>query len=148
MALFQVESYSPKDVLIFFDNKQLTGFSKGDFITVDRNEKAFDTIRGVAGEVCVTGQPDKSGRIRITLRQTASSNHFLTYRMIDQDLNTGIIPTSNITITDPSGSLMVTCSNCFIEEFPEVSLGGSQNDKEWVFFAQEITYDYEFIKTF
>ena len=73
--------------------------------------------------------------------QTAQSNLLLAAiqaKQDDMELEEDI--SSNFVIYDPSGSVLATGVNAWLQELPQVELGRDQNSKTWIFGCERLEY--------
>lgn len=70
-------TYSPKDVVITYAGRILTGLVEDSFVEVSRDTDSFSDEVGADGEVVRTLSSDQRGIIRVVLQQTSMSNDVL-----------------------------------------------------------------------
>lgn len=73
--------------------------------------------------------------------QTSLSNQMLSAIQAKQDnmeLEEDI--SSNFVIYDPSGSVLATGINAWLQELPQIELGRDQNSKTWIFGCEKLDY--------
>lgn len=139
MAMFQ--QYSPKDVVCSWNGIAITGFSPDSFLRLQRTSPLVNQVVGAGGDVALTRNADKTGTIEIELMQTATSNLRLAAIYAEQqvmELEDNI--SSNFIIYDPSGSVLATGRNAWLQELPHVELGADQNSKTWTFGCENLDY--------
>lgn len=137
MSMFQ--QYSPKDVVCSWNGIAITGFAPDSFLRLQRNSDLVTPVVGAGGDVALTRNADKTGTIEIELMQTAESNQYLNALYAKQEnmeLELGIA--SNFIIYDPSGSVMATGVNAWLQALPDVELGADQNSKVWTFGCEKL----------
>lgn len=69
--------YSPKRVLLTFDEIGITGFAEGTFVKVMQTKDSFSVAPDADGGGCMVLEGDESGSIEFTLHQSSPSNAFL-----------------------------------------------------------------------
>ncbi|CCA66277.1 conserved hypothetical protein [Erwinia phage phiEa116] len=139
MSLFQ--QYSPKDVVCSWNGIAITGFAPDSFLRLQRTSALVTPVVGAGGDVALTRNADKTGTIEIELMQTATSNLRLAAIYAEQqlmELEENI--SSNFVIYDPSGSVLATGRNAWLQELPQVELGADQNSKTWTFGCENLDY--------
>lgn len=132
-------NFSPAQVGINWGGIPFTGFAADTFITVSRNSPNSNTEVGADGSVGHTVVADKTGTIEVTLMQTSVTHRYLSAIQLAQD-SSGDLYRANMTVVDPSGGFICKAIGVHIQEPPEVSLGGDQNEKTWTLFADRLLY--------
>lgn len=126
MAMYQ--QYSPKDVVCSWNGIAIEGFAPDSFLRLQRTSPLVTPVVGAGGQVALTRNADKTGTIEIELMQTSLSNQMLSAIQAKQDnmeLEEDI--SSNFVIYDPSGSVLATGINAWLQELPQIELGRDQN---------------------
>lgn len=139
MAMYQ--QYSPKDVVCSWNGIAIEGFAPGSFLRLQRTSPLVTPVVGAGGQVALTRNADKTGTIEIELMQTSLSNQMLSAIQAKQDnmeLEEDI--SSNFVIYDPSGSVLATGINAWLQELPQIELGRDQNSKTWIFGCEKLDY--------
>ncbi|URN71118.1 hypothetical protein ECOH1_00058 [Escherichia phage ECOH1] len=139
MAMYQ--QYSPKDVVCSWNGIAIEGFAPDSFLRLQRTSPLITPVVGAGGQVALTRNADKTGTIEIELMQTSLSNQMLSAIQAKQDnmeLEEDI--SSNFVIYDPSGSVLATGINAWLQELPQVELGRDQNSKTWIFGCEKLDY--------
>lgn len=139
MAMYQ--QYSPKDVVCSWNGIAIEGFASDSFLRLQRTSPLVTPVVGAGGQVALTRNADKTGTIEIELMQTSLSNQMLSAIQAKQDnmeLEEDI--SSNFVIYDPSGSVLATGINAWLQELPQIELGRDQNSKTWIFGCEKLDY--------
>lgn len=139
MAMYQ--QYSPKDVVCSWNGIAIEGFAPDSFLRLQRTSPLATPVVGAGGQVALTRNADKTGTIEIELMQTSLSNQMLSAIQAKQDnmeLEEDI--SSNFVIYDPSGSVLATGINAWLQELPQIELGRDQNSKTWIFGCEKLDY--------
>ncbi|QIN92976.1 hypothetical protein [Phage NBSal004] len=139
MAMYQ--QYSPKDVVCSWNGIAIEGFAPDSFLRLQRTSPLVTPVVGAGGQVALTRNADKTGTIEIELMQTSLSNQMLSAIQAKQDnmeLEEDI--SSNFVIYDPSGSVLATGINAWLQELPQIELGRDQNSKTWIFGCEKLEY--------
>ena len=139
MAMYQ--QYSPKDVVCSWNGIAIEGFAPDSFLRLQRTSPLITPVVGAGGQVALTRNADKTGTIEIELMQTSLSNQMLSAIQAKQDtmeLEADI--SSNFVIYDPSGSVLATGINAWLQELPQIELGRDQNSKTWIFGCEKLDY--------
>ena len=139
MAMYQ--QYSPKEVVCSWNGIAIEGFAPDSFLRLQRTSPLVTPVVGAGGQVALTRNADKTGTIEIELMQTSLSNQMLSAIQAKQDnmeLEEDI--SSNFVIYDPSGSVLATGINAWLQELPQIELGRDQNSKTWIFGCEKLDY--------
>lgn len=132
MSLYK--EYSAKAVNISWNSVPFVGLDENTFLRLTRHSDIRSRVVGAQGDVALTKYADRTGTIEITLMQTSPTNDVLSAIMVAQEaVDFEGTQVSNFIITDPSGSVMATGINAWLEKAPEISLGKDQNPKTWTF---------------
>lgn len=135
------QQYSPKDVVCSWNGIAIEGFAPDSFLRLQRTSPLITPVVGAGGQVALTRNADKTGTIEIELMQTSLSNQMLSAIQAKQDnmeLEEDI--SSNFVIYDPSGSVLATGINAWLQELPQIELGRDQNSKTWIFGCEKLDY--------
>lgn len=135
------QQYSPKDVVCSWNGIAIEGFAPDSFLRLQRTSPLVTPVVGAGGQVALTRNADKTGTIEIELMQTSLSNQMLSAIQAKQDnmeLEEDI--SSNFVIYDPSGSVLATGINAWLQELPQIELGRDQNSKTWIFGCEKLVY--------
>lgn len=128
-------TYDPSKVIITIDDRIVTGFSDGEFVTVVMDEDIYQKVKGADGEVTRVRNSSQSGVIELTLMASAPSNG---------DLNglIGYPEPVTIGITDLSGNTVVLGHRCWVKKNPDLAFGKEIGDTVWVFDCADIKTDF------
>ena len=139
MAMYQ--QYSPKDVVCSWNGIAIEGFAPDSFLRLQRTSPLVTPVVGAGGQVALTRNADKTGTIEIELMQTSLSNQMLSAIQAKQDnMELEVDISSNFVIYDPSGSVLATGINAWLQELPQIELGRDQNSKTWLFGCEKLDY--------
>lgn len=133
--------YSSRDVLMSWNGLPISGFTPDSFITSSRNVDLTDEEVGASGELSTSINPDRTGTCKVSLQQQSPSNQILSGILNTQDAG-GALVIGNLTVTDPSGSILALLSGAYLKTAPEVSLGSSAtgSSREWTFFVEHLNF--------
>lgn len=135
------QQYSPKDVVCSWNGIAIEGFAPDSFLRLQRTTALVTPVVGAGGNVALTRNADQTGTIEIELMQTSPSNlRLAAIYAVQQAAELEDNISSNFVIFDPSGSVMATGRNCWLQELPRVELGGQQNSKTWIFGCEHLDY--------
>jgi hypothetical protein len=125
-----VYTYASDEVTVIVGGVVMSGFADGTFVTVARDEQAFNKVTGADGSVSRAKTANKSGTITLTLQQTSPSNDVLSALMIADELsNQGVVP---VLLKDKTGRTTVFSSSSWIQQSPEASMSKNIESREWV----------------
>lgn len=123
------QTYDPQKVIISVGDVTVTGFAKGTFVKVSREEDGFSKVVGADGQVSRTRNANRSGSIEITLKASAASNDLLSaYAAADELAGTGVKP---VQIKDGSGTTVCSAANAWIKKIPDVERGKEETEVTW-----------------
>lgn len=122
-------TYDPAQVAVIVGGFSMQGYVKGSFVTVDRNENAFNLYVGADGEGARAKSNNKSGLITIRLMQTSDSNDILSgFAKADEVANAGTTP---VLIKDNNGKTLCACETAWVQKVPAVDYGNEAGEREW-----------------
>lgn len=123
------QTYVPKKVSLSFNGIPLTGFAKGTFITVSRNSDSFEVDTGSDGEVARVAKADRSGTVKIVLKQTSAGNDVLAVILdIDERTQSG---TGVLMGKDASGRTVFLAAEAWVKKPADVTLSDGMEGREW-----------------
>lgn len=129
-------TYNPAKVVLTHLGQIITGYATGSFIKAARNKETYTYTAGADGKGCRTLNPDKSGRVTITLMQSSVSNDVLSAaQILDELTGQGVGP---LIIKDLNGTLVVSATNAWIVKPADVDLAAEVGNREWMIEAEEM----------
>lgn len=133
-----LKTYDPSKIDIVFNGINInSGVAPDTFISVSRNEDTWTLVVGSDGTGARTKNSNISGTVEITLMQNSPVNALLAASALtDENSDANII--SNLTINDPSGSLILSAVDCWIRKVADQDLGKEQNTRTWMFEAHKL----------
>lgn len=128
---FTVVTYSPKDVSLVIAGYQITGWQT---ISIKREIKGFNNIRGIRGKNARVRNRDSSARLIFSIQQTAQSNEVLSYiHELDLEQGTGRLV---ITLKDNSGKSVFSSTEAYITGYADVVNTANLELRTWEIFCQ------------
>jgi hypothetical protein len=125
-----VYTYASDEVRVVVGGVPMSGFADGTFVTIARDEQAFQKTTGADGSVSRAKTANRSGIITITLQQTSPSNDVLSgYMLADEASGDGIVP---ILIKDTSGRTLHFSPSAWVQQMPDNEFGKDVSEREWV----------------
>ncbi len=124
-----MKTYDPKKVVVQFGNRQITGFSEDNMITIRPNGEGVQTYVGADGEVQRSLDPNSTYTVEINLANTSKSNDYLS-NMYNADRATGkgVLP---LLVKDMSGTLLFFAPEAWVANTPEGGRGRRINELTW-----------------
>ena len=108
----------------------VTGFVDGTFISVDKDEMPYSSIRMPDGTVARKKNNSQTYTITITLHNGAETNNLLTKMwQIDELTDRGKFP---LLIKDQSGSDLLFSTESWIEGIPSMTKSNAIDSRVWV----------------
>lgn len=125
-----VKTFDPKNLLISAGPNQLTGFAEGSFVTVARDEDAFNLTVGSDGEGARAKSNIKSGTVTLTLLQSSAGNDILSTLAKSDELNGGgVFP---LLVKDASGRSLFAAETAWVQKLPDSEFSNEITSREWV----------------
>lgn len=131
-----VFTYDPKQVTVILGGKIGHGFADGTFITLKRNEDAWNLKVGTDGEGTRAKNNNKSGQLVMTLMQSSSYNDVLSaFAAADELSNTGAIP---LLFKDASGRTLASALTAWVKKLPDSAFAKETESREWTIETDEL----------
>lgn len=124
-----IDTYDTAQLFITYNGFLLGGFMDGTFLVVERNEETWLPHVGADGEYARARNRNKSGKVKITLMQTSSSNDFLSAQA-SLDETTGA-NTGALQVKDGGGRTVLSGADAFISKPAVVEYGKEIAGREW-----------------
>lgn len=137
-----LKTYSPKEVVISWNGVNInSGIAPDTFITVSRDEDAFNKVVGADGTVARTRNSNRSGTIEISLMQNSDVNKALMAQaLLDEAEGGEIISTLSIADpSDPTGVFLTTALDCWIKKIPDMEYSGDYGTRTWAFDCADLS---------
>jgi hypothetical protein len=131
-----IKTYDPKNISLIVGGKIITGFGDATFITVERNEQAFNLKVGVDGEGARSKNNNKSGKVTFVLMQTSSSNDDMSALAAADELsNSGVVP---LYMKDHNGTTLVGALSAWIQKLPNIEEAKEVSMRTWILETDEL----------
>lgn len=113
----------------------ITGFAKGTFIEVERDEDAFKKFVGSDGEVTRVRNRNTAGMVKITLDQGSQSNAYLSgLADLDEASGSGVVPMSLVDYSGVSPVSAVSSPQAWCRKRPKMDFAGeADSPRVWIF---------------
>lgn len=139
-----LHNFDPGKVILSLGGipKPITGYQKGTFIEVARNEDAFKMFVGADGETTRVRNRNRSGMVKIVLQQGSESNADLSaLAELDELTGGGVVP---LTFMDMSGQVPQTTgasTQAWIRKKPAATFGGeTEEGREWILDVADLDF--------
>ncbi len=142
MARQALGTYDPKDVDVIFNGLIIDGFGPGTFIKVSRNEDAYSFQPSNSGGGSRSRNPNKSGRVEITLQIGSTANASLSaFAVLDEATGQGV---GEFLVRDRS-TLAAECSaqNAWIVKIPDWERAKEVGEATWILESDEISIGHD-----
>lgn len=135
-------TYDPNEQDLIFNGVLITGYAEGTFIKASRNEPSFSFKASNSGGGARCRNPNKSGRIEITLHQGSPSNGVLSAFMEQDELTGEGVGEAMIKDRSTQGA-KVTAQNAWITQPADYERSKETGDVTWIIETDEllITHD-------
>tara|TARA_R100001594_G_scaffold53735_1_gene87302 strand:- start:33490 stop:33951 length:462 start_codon:yes stop_codon:yes gene_type:complete len=134
-----LKTYDPSEVFISWSNSNGTnvemneGFAPDTFLTISPDAPKFNTRVGIGGKVARMYNSIETATIKITLLQNSNTNKELMTALNLAGVGGGNEDIGSITISDDSGTILVSLMDCYLESIPVFALSKSYGTVEWTF---------------
>jgi len=126
-----VYTYDPKEKIITFGPVIISGFSDGDYLTIESSSDGFTKRKGADGTIDRINNNvfDYIATLIVTQTSPVNDQLSLIYNS-DKLLNTGILP---LVVKDLGGTSFFIAPQAWIRKDPNDVNGDSLGSREWVF---------------
>lgn len=137
-----LEVYSSRDVQVAWAGIAFSGFASDSFVGIEPNADLTDEEVGADGQLATSINPDRTGTVTIALQQNSQTNLVLSGVLHDQMYKGRKFRKGDLTVADPSGSVLAYLKGAYIKTRPSISLGSTStgNSYTWTFFCEEMIY--------
>jgi Protein of unknown function (DUF3277) len=130
-------TYSPLTNIVNFRGHQISDFMDGTYIEVDRHDDVYKMHVGAQGVVARTHNPNRTGMIQVTLKQTSPSNDVLMgFALLDDPEGGGAVTglgKGPILFQELNGSTIVSAADAWIRKIPKIDRGADITGVVWIF---------------
>lgn len=122
-------TYDPKDVILLVGGYQITGFTEGTGISVNREANLVEKKVGINGKFSLSKNRNDTGTMTISLQATSEDNGVLESWVFaaKQQGTPVILP---IFLNDPSGAIIASTIG-WVEVQADFSVEEGVSDREW-----------------
>lgn len=122
-------TYDPKDVTFLVGSYQVTGFTEGTGISINREANLIEKKVGINGKFSLSKNRNDTGTATISLQATSEDNHvFEAWVFAAKQEGTPVI--FPVTLIDPAGAI-VASSIAWVETQADFSVEEGVSDREW-----------------
>jgi len=126
----QIRTYAADEVRIVVGGAPITGLADGTFVSVSRDEQAYNKVTGADGTTSRAKTANRAGTITLTLQQTSPANDVLSgYMIADEQDNSGVVP---VLVKDGSGRTVVSAASAYVQQAPDADFSKDIEEREWV----------------
>lgn len=131
-----VDTHDPKDVILTIDGKIISGFPKGSFLTVERDEDSFSYQPNVDGGGTRSMNHNRAGKFTFQLARNSDSNQILsTLMLIDEQTGAG---TFSVLVKDNRGSSLHAAETAWVVKPAAAEYADEATPREWVLQTDEL----------
>jgi hypothetical protein len=123
-------TFDPSQFQIIFGGKIISGFADGSFITMRRNDQAFNLKVGTDGKGTRVKSNNRSGQVQFNLMQSSPSNDDLSaIAQADELTNAGVNP---LYIKDGTGTTIAAAVTAWIQKLPDTEFSNEATQRQWI----------------
>jgi len=137
-----MQSYDPTNVNVSYNKVPVSGFGPGAFIKASRNEETWTLQIGNSGTGARNRNPNKSGKIEITVKKSAPVNALLSaIAVTDEQSAQGVGP---FLVKDRNtNSALCEAQNAWITKIPDWERGKEDDEVTWVLETDVLTINHD-----
>lgn len=136
----KIPTYSSRNLKITWTDHDFMALAP-DGLEITPTSEVTEEEAGMDGSVQISMLPDETGAAMVRLQQNSPTNNYLAL-VLQKQRQIGDIVTSDMTISDPSGSVICEVIGAHIKSKPTISRGNTATGvtMDWNFFATEVRY--------
>lgn len=123
--------YVPGQVELALGGRMISGFTNGDFISIEFASDDYEKKVGAQGDVALTRIHDNTATVTIRLQQHAASNDDLSALRDSGMEATAASFASSFSMRDNSGTSIVQ-GTAWVQKRPSMAFGNAGGTREWV----------------
>lgn len=135
----KTRQHDPINIVFTFGGVPASGYLEGTFVECERYADAMSMNIGSDGEGTRIKSQNKSGYIKLSLKQDSPFNDYLT-NLANQDEDTSDAVKSAL-LTDKQGSTIGKASKAWIKRKPKVVFSNGVEGREWTFDTVNLVLD-------
>lgn len=122
-------TYDPKDVILLVGGYQITGFTEGTGISVNREANLIEKKVGINGKFSLSKNRNDTGTMTVSLQATSEDNGVIeTWVFAAKQQGAPVV--LPILLTDPAGAIIASTVG-WIEVQADFSVEEGVSDREW-----------------
>lgn len=126
----EIFTYSAEEVAVIVGGVRITGYADGTFITVRRDEQAYNKVTGADGKTSRARTANRSGQVEMVLQQTSPGNDVLSGLMLaDEAGDQGVVP---VLVKDGSGNTRHFAASAWVQQKPDEAFGKQIENRTWI----------------
>src|SRR4051812_43728960 len=142
MGSTNVKTYSPDEVTIAIADRLIeSGFTSGEFLSIERAANRFTTKIGADGEAARAKVLDRSALVKIKLMQTSLGNDTLAALVALGEAGENGADVGSIVINDLSGNMVCRGDKAWVEKEPTVGRGAEIGEMEWTIMVPHMDFN-------
>jgi len=131
--------YSADQVMITWGAYQMAGRGPDTFCKVERNEDSFKLKAGADGEIARSRLLNRSGRVTVTLLQTAKVNADLQAAVLADEASPNGVSIFPLMVKDYGGNALWVAAEAWILRPANHEMAAEVGNREWVFECANLT---------
>jgi len=132
-----IKTFDPAQIAVIVGPHIVEGFANEEFVSVSFQDDDWEHTSGADGEEMRTKKNDRRAVMTLTLLQSSASNDYLSgLRAADQASNNGVVP---VLLKDNNGSTIIESVGGWIGRNPDVAMGKSPSNREWMIHLSNAT---------
>lgn len=139
MQIGPAQTYAPGEVVVTFLGNIITGFGD-EIVSAKRNSPLFTQVVGADGEVTFVKSADKTGEVKVTVKQTSRANAILG-AIVQADELAGL-QQGPVMIADNNGHVIWAGIGRLAGWPEEVKRGKDAGDHVWTILCPEIRFEF------
>lgn len=125
-----VDTHDPADIIFTVSGKIISGFPKGTFLTVERDEDSFSFQPNVDGGGTRSMNRNRSGKFTFQLARNSDANQILsTLMLVDEQSGAG---TFSVLVKDNRGTSLHAAESAWIVKPAAAEYADEATGREWV----------------
>jgi len=130
-----LKTYDPSAIAIVIAGRNLENLADT-FVTISRAEDSYTTTVGADGEVTRNYNPNRTGTVVVTLKQSSDDNLFLSGLLAADELSK--LGTFPVLIKDTNGNSLYTAAEAWVQKAADAEFAKEVGDREWTIACKEL----------
>lgn len=125
-----LNTYDPKQVNLVVAGQIMSGYAEDTFIEVSRNANSFELQMGADGDATRSRSNNKSGQLKLTLRQGSASNEALSALAVADEASNGSV--FSFGLKDSSGTSLYAAATAWIVKPADSAFAVKSGTRQWM----------------